>query len=151
MKRLLMTLVLPFLLLASPASAHDESSNVLVDMFAWWNEAIKDEDALTEDAFSRFFTADAAIVVNNKVSVQGVANMVPHFRRIHSQVDEVEIVLPFEMGFESGDKIFTHHVIRARDKGSAVVNTSELMGYALLKNGKIEYIHFLSMDTGPES
>jgi len=127
---------------AGTTFADDESGNVLVDMFAWWNETIKLPGAFTEEGFARFFTDDAAIIVNNKESVRGVKNMVPHFQRIQEDTESVEIVLPFEEGFREGNKIFTYHLIRARDNGTD--RLSHVMGYAVIEDGKIALVKFLS-------
>ncbi|MCB2114488.1 MAG: hypothetical protein KDD85_13225 [Parvularculaceae bacterium] len=143
LSRFLMTTV--FLLAAGAAHAESGTQDRLTQMFAWWNEAIKSEDALTEDAFSKYFTEDAVIRVNDREAVRGVANMVPHFRRIHSNLDYVEIVLPFETEFQTGEKIFTHHIIKAREKGAADTEVTSVMGYALMKGDKIDFINFLSV------
>ena len=111
-------------------------------MFAWWNETIKVPGGFTEEGFARFFTEDAAIIVNNRVSVRGTTNMVPHFQRIQEETESVEIVLPFEEGFREGNKIFTYHLIRARDNGTD--RLSHVMGYAVVEDGRIALVKFLS-------
>ena len=122
--------------------ADDESENVLVDMFAWWNETIKVPGGFTEEGFSRFFTEDAAIVVNNSERVRGTKNMVEHFRSIQENTEDVEIILPFEEGFREGNKIFTYHLIRASENG--VDRLSHIMGYAVIEDGKIALVNFLN-------
>ncbi len=134
-------------LCAVPAFAGVKTGNVLVDMFAWWNEAIKRDDGFTEDAFRRYFTDHAAIIVNDVVLVRGPGPMVEHFRRIQERTESVEIVLPFEEGFREGDKIFTYHLIRARENG--VDRLSHVMGYAIVEDGKLALVNFVS-HTEPE-
>jgi hypothetical protein len=111
-------------------------------MFAWWNEAIKNEDGFTREAFGRYFTDDARIIVNDVVLVQGLDPMAEHFRGIQQRTESVEIVLPFEEGFREGGKIFTYHLIRARENG--VDRLSHVMGYAIVEDGKLALINFLS-------
>ncbi|MGH8168493.1 MAG: hypothetical protein ACREQ1_14730 [Woeseiaceae bacterium] len=134
--------ILTFMLAAPGAMADDDTNNVLVDMFAWWNDAIKNEDGFTREAFGRYFTEDARIIVNDVMLVQGLEPMAEHFRGIQQRTESVEIVLPFEEGFREGDRIFTYHLIRARENG--VDRLSHVMGYAIVEDGKLALINFLS-------
>jgi hypothetical protein len=134
--------ILAFMFATTPASADDGTNDVLVDMFAWWNEAIKNEDDFTREAFGRYFTDDARIIVNDIVLVRGLDAMAEHFRGIQQRTESVEIVLPFEEGFREGGKIFTYHLIRARENG--VDRLSHVMGYAIVEDGKLALINFLS-------
>ena len=113
-------------------------------MFAWWNGAIQDPNGFTEAAFRRHFTEQAAIVINGQERVRGIKPLVAHFKRIQASVESVEIVLPFEEGFESGNRIFTYHLIRARQDG--VDSLSHVMGYAIVEDGRIALVDFLSYD-----
>ena len=130
--------------LGNPVFADESDASVLVRMFAWWNEAMKDPDGFTEEAFRDYYTEDAAIIINGNERVRGIKPMVEHFRRIQANTEYVEIVLPFEQEFESasGDRIFTYHLIRARADG--VDRRSHLMGYAVLGDGKISLVDLLS-------
>jgi hypothetical protein len=142
-RRVAMTLVLVAALFSAGTTlADDKSENVLVDMFAWWNEAIKLPGEFTEEGFARFFTEDAAIVVNDSEIVRGITNMVEHFRGIQENTDYVEIILPFEEGFREGNKIFTYHLIRASENGAE--RLSHIMGYAVIEDGKIALVNFLN-------
>jgi hypothetical protein len=134
--------VLACLFTLSACMAGDRGNNVLVDMFAWWNEAIQTEGGFTREAFGRYFTEDAEIIVNDVVLVHGLDAMAEHFRGIQQRTEFVEIVLPFEEGFREGDKIFTHHLIRARENG--MDRLSHVMGYAIVENGKLALVNFLS-------
>ena len=130
----------------TPIYANEDNASVLVRMFAWWNDAIKDPDGFTDEAFRRYYTEDAAIIINGSELVRGIKPMVEHFRRAQANTESVEIALPFEQEFESasGDRIFTYHLIRYREDG--VDRLSHLMGYAVVEDGKISLIDFLRYD-----
>lgn len=146
MKRLLLAALIAFTLPCGPLYAADKDSNILVDMFAWWNGAIKTENGFTRKAFTRYFTDTAEINVNGHLAVKGVDNMAVHFSRIQADTDYVEIMLPFEEGFQKGDRIFTYHIIKARGKGATETSTSRIMGYAITVGGKLDYINFLDVE-----
>lgn len=141
-KTIKIILLLSMCQLAVPAFATKGEDNVLVQMFAWWNGAIKDPDGFTEEAFRRYYTEDAAIVINGIERVRGITSLVEHFKAIQQRVEFVEIVLPFEEGFESGNRIFTYHKVRARADGAD--RLSHVMGYAVVEEGKIALADFLS-------
>ena len=135
-------LILSIFQLGSPVIAAESNDNELVQMFAWWNAAIKDQNGLTEEAFRRYYTEDAAIIINSKERVRGIKNLVTHFKNIQQKVESVEIVLPFEEGFKSGNRIFTYHKVRRRVDG--VDGESHIMGYAIVEDGKIALADFIS-------
>ena len=135
--------ILMLCLLINPAFAAAGDDNVLLRMFSWWNNAMATPDGFTEAGFRRYYTEDASIMINGKLRVRGIGNMVEHFRGIQQRTDFVEISLPFEEGFESGDRIFTYHLVRASENGTE--RTAQVMGYAIIDSGKISYIHFLSL------
>ncbi|TQV82626.1 hypothetical protein FKG94_07815 [Exilibacterium tricleocarpae] len=126
------------------AFAADDPDNALVRMFSWWNGAIQEPNGFTEAAFRRHFTEQAAIIINGKERVRGIKPMVEHFKRIQASVEAVKIVLPFEEGFASGNRIFTYHLIRSRNNG--VSSVSHVMGYAVVEQGRIALVDFLSYD-----
>jgi hypothetical protein len=125
---------------AAPPARHD----VLVDMFVWWNAAYKQKDGFTEAAFSKYFTADAILRVNGSDRSKGLKDLASHFRDIQGRTEMVEIELPFIDEFTSpgGDKIFTHHIVKAREKGQD--SRERVMGYAAIRDGKISLINFVS-------
>jgi len=123
------------------ASASPRHEDVLSEMFAWWNQAFKSPGAFTENAFRRYFTEDAAIVLNGKESSKGIPALTAQFKRIQSEGGSVEIVLPFREGFQSGDKIFTYHFIRIERNG--VHQCLRVMGYALMRHGRIALVNLL--------
>ena len=118
--------------------------DVLVDMFVWWNAAYKQKDGFTEAAFSKYFTEDAILRVNGSDRSKGLKDLAAHFRDIQARTELVEIELPFIDEFTSptGDRIFTHHLIKAREKGQD--SLERVMGYAAIRDGKIALINFVS-------
>ena len=70
--------------------------------------------------------------------------MVEHFRRVQKNTESVEIALPFEEGFASGDRLFTYHLIRARARAEDADRFSLVMGYAVVEGGKISGITYNS-------
>jgi len=135
-------LILFFCQLSPGSAAAGQGEDLLVAMFDWWNHAIRDPEGFTASAFRRYYTEDAAIVINGEERVRGIEAMVKHFRDIQQRVESVEIVLPFEEGFESGNRVFTYHLIRARENG--MDRLSHVMGYAVIEDGKIALANFLS-------
>lgn len=145
---LLLMLLTPFFA-AAAAARHD----VLVDMFVWWNAAYKQKDGFTEAAFAKYFTADAILRVNGSDRSKGLKDLAAHFRDIQARSESVEIELPFIDEFTSanGDRIFTHHFVKAREKGQEKGQEKDqdsrerVMGYAAIRNGKISLINFVSV------
>jgi hypothetical protein len=117
------------------------AADALTNMFTWWNQAFKTPGAFTADAFRRYFTEDAAIVLNGKRSAKGIPALVEQFQRIQANSKSVEIVLPFREGFVSRNKIFTYHFIRSERDGRH--ECLRVMGYAVLRNGKIALVDLL--------
>ena len=119
--------------------------DVLVDMFVWWNAAYKQTDGFTEAAFSKYFTDDAILRVNGSDRGKGLKDLAAHFRAIQARSESVEIELPFidEFTAANGDRIFTHHFVKAREKGQD--SRERVMGYAAIRDGKISLISFVSV------
>src|SRR5690606_31504447 len=142
-KRVLVSIAILFGLGLGPAAANAQQGQetVLTQMFQWWNAAIKDPNGFTREAFGRYFTEDGAIMINGKVAVKGLDDLVTHFRDIQSRVEYVEIVVPFEEEFvsASGDRIFTYHLIKSRADGRD--GLMHAMGYADIRDGKIAVVH----------
>jgi ketosteroid isomerase-like protein len=136
---LLLVLLTP--VFAAAAVRHD----VLVDMFVWWNAAYKQKDGFTEVAFSKYFTDDAILRVNGSDRSKGLKDLAAHFRAIQARSESVEIELPFidEFASANGDRIFTHHFVKAREKGQD--SRERVMGYAAIRDGKISLINFVSV------
>jgi ketosteroid isomerase-like protein len=121
----------------------------LVAMFVWWNAAYKQKDGFTAEAFSKYFTPDAVLRVNGKDRSVGVEDLASHFRDIQKRSENVVIELPFldEFASPSGDMIFTHHFVSARENGKP--SRERVMGYAAIRNGKISLINFVSVPDDP--
>lgn len=138
-------LALLLALSSSGFAAATPHRDVLVDMFVWWNAAYKQKDGFTAAAFSRYFTDDAILRVNGSDRSKGLADLAEHFRAIQARTELVEIELPFIDEFTSagGDRIFTHHFVKAREKGQD--SRERVMGYAAIRNGKISLINFVSV------
>jgi hypothetical protein len=119
--------------------------DALTNMFVWWNSAYQQPDGFTPAAFGKYFTADAVLRVNGVDRCKGLAEWAAHFRDIQARTERVEIELPFIDEFESpgGDRIFTHHLVKAREHGKD--SLERVMGYAVIKNGKIALINFVSV------
>jgi hypothetical protein len=117
----------------------------LVAMFVWWNAAYKQKDGFTSEAFSHYFTPDAVLRVNGKDRSVGLDDLASHFRDIQARTESVVVELPFldEFASPSGDRIFTHHFVSARENGRA--SRERVMGYAVIRNGKISLINFVSV------
>ncbi len=117
----------------------------LVAMFVWWNAAYQQKDGFTAEAFGRYFTADAVMRINGKDRCKGLEDLAQHFRDIQAHTDMVVIDLPFIDEFTSpnGDRIFTHHFVRAREHGED--SRERVMGYAAIKDGKIALLNFVSV------
>jgi ketosteroid isomerase-like protein len=132
--------------------ARADTPDPLVAMFVWWNSAYKQKDGFTAQSFSRYFTADAVMRINGKDRCHGVDDLAQHFRDIQAKTEMVVIDLPFidEFTSPSGDRIFTHHFVRAREHGQD--SRERVMGYASIRDGKISLINFVSVpDPLPEA
>jgi ketosteroid isomerase-like protein len=131
------------------AAARSDAPDPLVAMFQWWNGAYKQKDGFTAESFSRYFTADAVMRINGKDRCKGLEDLAQHFRDIQARTEMVAIVLPFidEFTSPSGDRIFTHHFVLAREHGKD--SRERVMGYASIRNGKISLINFVSVPDPP--
>jgi ketosteroid isomerase-like protein len=131
---------------AAPAA---QAQDPLVAMFVWWNAAYQQKDGFTAEAFSRYFTHDAVLRVNGKDRCTGLEDLAKHFRDIQARTEMVAIELPFldEFASPSGDKIFTHHFVVARENGKD--SRERVMGFAAIKDGKISLINFVSVPDPP--
>ncbi len=131
------------------AAAAADKPDPLVAMFVWWNAAYQQKDGFTAESFSRYFTKDAVMRINGKDRSVGVEDLAKHFRDIQARTQMVVIDLPFidEFTSPSGDRIFTHHFVRARENGKD--SRERVMGYAAIKDGKISLINFVSVPDSP--
>lgn len=130
---------------AGDAQNHDRLS----EMFTWWNEAMASPGALTEEAFSVYFTADAPLVIDGVEVMRGPAGWAQQFQIIQQQTDAVEIVLPFRYSFQQGDRIYTYHIIRSRARGT--VSCLLAAGHADLVKDKISAVTLVRAEIDPAS
>jgi hypothetical protein len=144
-KRVVSALALCLALLLPWPRAAAAHQDVLTEMFVWWNSAYKQPDGFTEQAFARYFTADAVLRVNGVDRCKGLAQWTAHFREIQANTERVEIQLPFIDEFESpsGERIFTHHLIKAREHGKE--SWERVMAYAVVRDGRIALINEVSV------
>jgi len=146
-----MAVVIAATLLGSVASrsARADTPDPLVAMFVWWNSAYKQKDGFTAQSFSRYFTPDAVMRINGKERCRGLDDLAQHFRDIQAKTEMVVIDLPFidEFASPNGDRIFTHHFVRAREHGQD--SRERVMGYASIQDGKISLINFVSVPDPP--
>jgi len=126
-----------------------DAPDPLVAMFVWWNSAYQQKDGFTAQSFSRYFTPDAVMRINGKDRCRGLDDLAQHFRDIQARTEMVVIDLPFIDEFTSpnGDRIFTHHFVRAREHGQD--SRERVMGYVSIKDGKISLINFVSVPDPP--
>lgn len=140
---------------AKPAAAQPHlfsgpvDTDVVTRMFNWWNQAIKDPNGFTPEAFSRYFTDDATLRINGTNRAKGLTDLAARFRKIQASVDAVEIHTPFVEAFSSpdGSKVFTYHLETGVQNGKR--SESMVMGYVELRDGKIALVNFLSVEGQP--
>ena len=121
------------------------AADPLVAMFVWWNDAYLRKDGFTAESFGRYFTRDAVMRINGLDRCKGLEDLASQFRDIQARTDVGVVELPFIEDFTSpgGDRIFTHHFVRAREHGED--SRERVMGYATIRDGKIALINFVSV------
>lgn len=119
----------------------------LSKMFAWWDNAFAKPDGYTPDAFRKYFTEDAVLMIDGKVVARGVDEWAAHFQKIQAAGGSVEIVLPFRETFRAGDKIFTYHMIRSVRDG--VLSCQLAAGYAMVRDGKLALVSLVRAPVDP--
>jgi hypothetical protein len=125
---------------AAPAVAvsTEPADDVLSRFFVWWNATYKVPGGYTAAGFSQWFTPDATLVLEGKEIIRGLDGWAAHFQRIQAGGGQVEIVVPFKRVFQSGERIYTYHVIRSRRDGKAACALAA--GHAELRDGRISTI-----------
>jgi hypothetical protein len=132
---------------AAAAASTEPAGDVLSRFFVWWNATYKVPGGYTAAGFSQWFTPDATLVLEGKEVIRGLDGWAAHFQRIQAGGGEVEIVVPFKRVFQSGDRIYTYHVIRSRRDGKAACSLAA--GHAELRGGKISTIVLVRSDLDP--
>ncbi|MBY8821435.1 hypothetical protein [Sphingomonas colocasiae] len=133
---------------ASPAIAERPATDMLSQMFLWWNQAFKTPGAYTAKNFSKFFTPDATLVLEGRTVIRGVDQWATHFQKIQAGGGDVEIVVPFKEVFEKDGMIYNYHVIRSRRGGNT--GCSLAAGHAVLRDGKIASIVLVRSELDPK-
>lgn len=123
---------------AAAPTAPAAQLDVLQRFFQWWNATYKVPGGYTAEAFGEWFTPDATLVLEGREVIRGVDGWATHFQKIQAGGGDVEIVVPFKAVFQSGNYIYTYHVIRSRRDGK--VACSLAAGHAELRGGKIATI-----------
>lgn len=123
------------------------ASDELGTMFEWWNTAFKAKDGFNAEAFGRYYTSDARLVIDGVEQARGIDAWVRHFRKIQESGAQVEIVLPFRQVFKQGDMIYTYHVIRSVRNG--VAGCTLAAGHAFLVKGKISEVNLVRATLDP--
>ncbi len=112
--------------------------DLLTKMFTWWNAAYKVPGSFTAEAFSKYFTDDAVLRINGRVSAKGINEWASHFQHIQAGGGSVEIVLPFLEEFDVGNRIYTYHVIRSVHGG--VTECQLVAGHAIVRDGRLALV-----------
>lgn len=118
-------------------------------MFTWWNQAMRTPGGFTEAGFSKYFTAEAPLVIDGVEVMRGPAGWARRFQGIQAATDAVEIVVPFRYGFQQGDRIYTYHIIRSRAAGQ--VSCMLAAGHADLTGELISRVTLVRSEIDPAS
>jgi hypothetical protein len=133
--------------LAPSFAANAPDGDVLSRFFVWWNTTFKVPGGYTAEAFGKWFTPDATLVLEGKEVIRGVDGWATHFQKIQAGGGDVEIVVPFKEVFQQGNRIYTYHVIRSRRDGK--VACSLAAGHAVLKGDRIASIVLVRSNLDP--
>jgi hypothetical protein len=120
------------------------AADLAESMFAWWNETARSEEGFTAEGFGRFFTGDAALIVNGEERAAGLDALARHFERIRKSSRAVSVRLPLEYGFGDDGHAFVHYRVDALADGGP--SSEEAMGYLRLESGRIAVMNVLSRD-----
>ena len=119
MMRRLVSGLMALAIMGVSAPADARQSDPLTGMFAWWNKAFVRPDGFSKAGFDRWFTPDATLTLNGKVEIAGTQEWARHFQAIQARGGIVEIVLPFRKMVQTGNHIYTYHIIRSRSASGA--------------------------------
>jgi hypothetical protein len=123
------------------------SDNPLGAMFEWWNEAYRQADGFTPEAFGRWFTSDATLRVNGAERATGPEALARHFRNVQSTTDAVVLERPPLAEFVSADgtQACSHHFVTARAGGR--VECERVIAVARLDCGRIAALDVVGVPT----
>lgn len=122
----------------APSAADATTSDIVSEMYSWWNKAIYSEAELTPEAFGKYYTNDIVLKLNGTVVDHDIDNMSNRFISISRRGGNVENIMPPIMTFQSGNNIFTQHLIYVQRNGKETCLLAS--GYAKLKDGKIALV-----------
>lgn len=136
---------------AAPARAEED---LLSRMFTWWNAAFVADKPFERAGFAQYWADDAVLRIDGVAVATGLDAITAHFRRIQSNVGQVEIVLPFAESMQGktaagGDRIYTYHIIRSR-RGKET-QCMLAAGHADLMGGKIKEVALARTTVQPGS
>lgn len=120
------------------------SDNIIVCMFQWWNEAIRDPNGFTPEAFARFYTEDAQLIVNGNLRGTGLEALARHYRRVQEIAPTAQMVLPVEEEFTAPDRAFVH-VFELVAEGDEETRR-ECMAYAVVEGGKMKLLRVVGIE-----
>ncbi len=129
------SLALTFALALAPAAGNAANTDVVTEMYTWWNKAIYSSSELTPAAFGEYYTQDAVLKLNGVVVDKGVDNISKRFVALSSRGGKVENIMPALVVFQSGDQVFMQHLIYSARDGKEVCMIAA--GHADLVGGKI--------------
>lgn len=134
---------------AQPPTQPTPPLDKLSEMFTWWNQAMKTPGGFTEQAFAKYFTQDAPLVIDGVEVMRSPAGWAQRFQAIQAATDAVEIVVPFRYSFQQGDRIYTYHIIRSRAAGK--VDCMLAAGHADLEGNLIRRVTLVRTSIDPAS
>lgn len=126
-----------------------EAPDKLSQLFVWWNEAMRTPGAYTSEAFAQRITDDASLTIDGIEVMRGPGGWASRSHSIQQMTDAMEIVLPFRYAFQTGNSIYTYHVIRARAQGRALCMLAS--GHAELRGDLISRVTLVRAEIDPAS
>jgi len=121
------------------------SDNIIVSMFQWWNDAIRDPNGFTPEAFARFYTEDAQLIVNSNLRGTGHEALAAHFQRVQEIAPTAQMVLPVAEEFTTPDRAFVHVFERVEDEAGKEMRR-ECMAYAVVEGGRMKLLRVIGID-----
>jgi len=119
------------------------SDNVIVSMFHWWNEAIRNPDGFTPEAFARFYTEDAQLIVNGNLRATGHVALAAHYRRVQEIAPTAQMELPVAEEFTAPGRAFVH-VFEHVAEGDGETRR-ECMAYAVVEEGRMKLLRVVGI------
>ena len=134
-----------------PASTQLAAENAASDKFsqmrAWLNHAMRTPGAYTSDAFAKRVTSDATLVVDGIELMRSPGGWASRFHAVQQLTDAIEIVLPARQVFQSGDRIYSYHLLRLRAQGR--VTCMLVAGHAELRGDLISKVTLVQAAIDP--